>query len=139
MARAHKEMYPTKGWIYWEVYWILVCPKCQAKCLSMLKLDDFREFVEWFAMELSLSCMIDQRFYIGLKSGELAGQVPLGQKWGIFLVSQSWVLFEVCAGAPSCWKIAADMSGNNFLTNTDPVSPFRCIADIIDFFRISSI
>ena len=83
--------------------------------------------------------MIYQRFSIGLKSGELEGQVPLGQKCGIFLVSQSWVLFEVCAGAPSCWKIAADMFGNNFLSITDPVSPFRCIADIIVFSRISSI
>ena len=83
--------------------------------------------------------MINQRFSIGLKSGELAGQVPLGQKWGTFPVSQSWVLFEVCAGAPSCWKIAVDMSGNNSLSNTDPVSPFLCIADIIVLFRISSI
>ena len=79
--------------------------------------------------------MIDQRFSIGLKSDEFAGQVPLGQKWGIFLVSQSWVLFEVWAGAPSRWKIAADMFGNNFLSNTDPVTPFRCIADIIVFFQ----
>ena len=68
------------------------------------------------SIESSLLFKIAQRFSMGFKSGELGGHISLVQNPGILLFSHSWLLFEVCAGAPSCWKIALDLSGNNSLS-----------------------
>ena len=77
-------------------------------------------FVEDF-ISLSFSCKILHRFSIGFKSGELPGHIPLAQKPDMLFLHHSYVRFAVCAGAPSCMKIARDMSGNNFLVKVSPV------------------
>ena len=81
--------------------------------------DNCWRFVEDF---ISFSfCKILHRFSIGFKSGELPGHIPLAQEPDMLFLHHSCVRFAVCAGAPSCMKIARDMSGNNFLVKVSPV------------------
>ena len=49
-------------------------------------------------LESRSSFKMDQRFSIGLRSGEFAGHVALAQKLVTFFLSQSCVIFALCAG-----------------------------------------
>ena len=52
---------------------------------------------------------IPQKFSIGLGSAQFPGYVLLSQKPSTFSWHHCWVSLDVCAVAPSCWKIGSDI------------------------------
>lgn len=59
----------------------------------------------WDEAQASASKMDHTEKSIGFRSGDEGGQSSLLQKLGKLSWHHFWVLFDVCDGAPSCWKV----------------------------------
>ena len=87
---------------------------------------------------LSSSCWtMAYKFSIGFKSGEFPGHWSFIQKELTFDWNHRWVMIAMWLGAPSCIKIASDISSMNFFSKLEPVAWERRIAGRSNFWRIS--
>ena len=70
---------------------------------QVLVIDDLRHGTdEWDLAQARFSTNAQMLKSRGLRSGELGGQMCLGQKFVRLLFSQFWVMLAVCGVAPSC-------------------------------------